>query len=43
MFYECSALISLPDLSKWDISYCYNIRSIFEKYKTLKYLPDLSK
>jgi len=43
MFYRCSNLESLPDLSKWDISNANEMSGIFSGCSSLKNLPDLSK
>ena len=43
MFYECSSLISLPDLSKWDTKMVTNMNYIFYGCSSLMILPDISK
>ena len=43
MFYNCSSLKSLPDLSKWKIGKVIRITHIFYNCKNLKSLPDISK
>ena len=41
MFYECSSLISLPDISKWDTQNIKEIGGIFDKCSSLITLPDI--
>ena len=43
MFYECSTLISLPDLSKWNTKNVIDINCMFFKCSSLISLPDISK
>ena len=43
MFSGCISLISLPDLSEWDISNVIDMRAMFELCISLKSLPDISK
>ena len=43
LFYECSSLEYLPDISKWKINKVENIDQIFSGCSSLEYLPDLSK
>ena len=43
MLNECSSLISLPDISKWDTKNVNNMSYMFYKCSSLKSLPDLSK
>ena len=43
IFYECSSLISLPDLSKWNTENVTNMSNLFNGCKSLKSIPDLSK
>ena len=43
MFFQCESLISLPDISKWNISNVKTMGSMFVKCKSLKSLPDISK
>ena len=43
MFYECSSLISLPDLSNWNTNNVKNMSYMFYKCKSLTSLPDISK
>ena len=42
MFYGCSSLISLPDLSKFDTKNVTNMNSMFSKCSSLISLPDIS-
>ena len=43
MFYECSSLISLPNISKWDTTKITDMSSLFGKCTSLITLPDISK
>ena len=43
MFYNCSSLQSLPDISKWNTSNVNNMRSMFNSCFSLQPLPDISK
>ena len=43
MFYECSSLSSLPDISKWNTNNVTNMISIFNRCSSLLSLPDISK
>jgi len=43
MFYGCSSLLSLPDISKWNISNADNISGMFCGCKSLSYIPNISK
>ena len=43
MFEKCHSLISLPDISKWNISNIIDMRRIFENCNSLISLPDISK
>jgi len=43
MFYGCSSLISLPDISKWDTSNITNMSCLFGECSSLIYLDDISK
>ena len=40
MFCGCSSLVSLPDISKWNINKVINMRNMFWGCKLLKSLPD---
>ena len=42
MFYNCSLLISLPDISKWNIDNIRDISYMFYYCSSLKSLPDIS-
>ena len=43
MFYDCSSLISLPNISKWDTTKITDMSSLFGKCTSLITLPDISK
>jgi len=43
LFYGCSSLKELPDISKWDLSFVINIRYLFYGCSSLKELPDISR
>ena len=43
IFYKCSLLESLPDISRWNSSNVTNIVCIFRDCSLLRFLPDLSK
>ena len=43
MFYSCSSLISLPDISKWNLKNIKKLESIFENCSLLTFLPNISK
>ena len=43
MFYGCSSLSSLPDISKWDTKNVKNMSSMFYGCSSLSSLPDISK
>ena len=43
MFYECSSLKSLNDISKWNTNKLNNIGGLFYNCLSLKSLPDISK
>ena len=43
IFSECSALKSLPDISKWNTSNANNMSYMFKRYYSLSSLPDISK
>ena len=42
MFSECSSLISLPDISKWNTNKVNNMSDMFSKCSSLRYLLDIS-
>ena len=43
MFNECSSLLTLPDISKWNTINVTNMKSIFNECSSLLSLPDISK
>ena len=43
MFYNCSSLSSLPDISKWNTNNVTDMSRMFCDCSSLKYLPALSK
>ena len=43
MFYECSSLNSLPDISKWNTSNVNDMSGMFRNCSSLNSLPDISK
>ena len=43
MFEECSSLISIPEITKWDMSNVNNINNMFSKCFSLISLPDITK
>ena len=43
MFYGCSSLSSLPDISKWNTNNITNISYMFNECSSLSSLPDISK
>ena len=43
LFYECSSLKSLPDISKWNTNNVNNMSYLFYECKSLEYLDDISK
>ena len=43
MFYECSSLKSLPDISKWDTKNVTDMSGMFSECSSLNNLPDISK
>ena len=43
MFYYCTSLISLPDISEWDMINVTNMYSMFYNCCSLKLLPNISK
>ena len=42
LFNECNSLISLPDISKWNISNAKDMSYMFNGCKSLESLPDIS-
>ena len=43
MFYECTSLSSLPDISKWNTSSVIEIHNMLIGCSSLSSLPDISK
>jgi len=43
LFFNCSSLKELPDISKWNLSKAYNISRLFSGCSSLEKLPDISK
>ena len=43
IFTGCSSLVSLPDISKWDMSKITNLALMFSDCRSLTSLPDISK
>ena len=43
MFRNCSSLISLPDISKWNTNNVKNMFGMFNNCSSLLSLPDISK
>ena len=43
MFYDCSSLSSLPDISKWNTNNVTDMSHIFYGCSSLSSLPDISK
>ena len=43
MFYNCSSLVSLPDISKWNTANVTDMRFMFYDCSSLKSFPDISK
>ena len=43
MFYKCSSLLSLPDISKWNTNNITNMSVMFYECSSLSCLPDISK
>ena len=41
MFYNCSELTSLPDISKWDTKNVTDIKSMFDGCKKLLVKPEI--
>ena len=42
LFSSCSSLLSLPDISKWNLDKVKNINGMFSECSSLIFLPDLS-
>ena len=43
LFYGCSSLKSLSDISKWELTFCIDLCELFYGCSTLISLPDISK
>ena len=43
LFFGCQSLISLPDISKWNLPNIHNMMDIFGDCNVLLSLPDISK
>ena len=43
IFYGCSSLLSLPDISKWNTNNVTDMSSMFSECLSLSYLPNISK
>ena len=43
LFYECSSLKTLPDISKWNLNNIVSLKFVFFKCSSLTSLPDISK
>ena len=43
MFYDCSSLTNLPDISKWDTKNVTDMNGMFSDCSSLTNLPDISK
>ena len=43
MFYKCSSLLSIPDISKWNIKRINNMEKLFYRCLKLINLPDIFK
>jgi len=43
IFYGCSSLSSLPDISKWNMNKVTDISGMFNGWSSLSSLPDTSK
>ena len=43
MFYNCSSLVSIPDISIWNTKNIIDMDNIFCNCNSLKSLPELSK
>ena len=43
LFDRCSSLISLPDISKWNVSNVIDMENMFSNCSSLKSLPDITK
>ena len=43
LFYDCSSLAELPDISRWNTNNIKDINSLFYGCSSLTKLPDISK
>jgi len=43
MFYNCSSLLFLPDISKWNTNNVKYMDEMFDGCSSLMFLPDISK
>ena len=43
MFWKCSSLSEIPDISKWNVPKVQKINGIFKECLSLSELPDISK
>ena len=43
MFKNCSSLLFLPDISKWDTDKVIGMKGLFQGCSSLSSLPDISK
>ena len=43
LFFDCSSLIKIPDISKWEVDNVINIKSMFCYCSLLSFLPDITK
>ena len=43
MFYNCESLISIPDISKWNITKVNNMSDMFDGCSKLSQIPKFSK
>ena len=43
MFFRCTNLLAIPDISNWDTSKVIKMNSVFNKCTSLISLPDISK
>ena len=43
MFFGCTSLISLPDISKWNTSSVTDMSAMFGRCHSLIFVPDISK
>ena len=41
LFYGCSDLITLPNISKWNLKTVKSLKQIFYEYRELKTLPNI--